>query len=688
MALKKELAVFICAAAITAMLVSCGDLENRDPSQSYKGPVCQLNVSKSPANGGAVNINGEDDAPAASVRPEGATITLIAKSAEGYEFINWTAESGSLPAFINGGSVANPVVTFTINSNVYIQANFQAKVCTLNINRIPAAGGDVLVDGISNPAGALTFNAGETITLEARPASGYLFTYWMVSGGSVAKWDSETTTMTLRANVTVTAAFHTPATVNPGELPGPLSPADITGGISGSGGSGGGTVNTYPFPGGMPAYTDVTVTAEGHAIDLYSVRVNPTHRWDTNTQNFCVQAPVAMFDMSGSVSIEVTTPVQVDASNVVVRPLAYNISPSVSGNRISFNIPKTGQYSVEWNNSQSAPNNALLIFANPIESFSGTRTLEAGMHGSQELGSGETLYLKPGAVVRGRIKMNSNSKLVGRGVIDGSHLDDWVNPGINAVIPIQTSGANNVEIRGVSIFDPNGWTVEFRDTSNVTIDNLKIISSRCNGDGISIQSSNGISITNSFLRTWDDGIVVKNYTGKDSYDISVSNCIFWTDLAQSMELGVETNKAARANPKIYDVAFEGITIFHALHKAPISIHNGDNAAISNITFRNIVVENYWSGLGDGWNYLIDITNLTGSGMGGASGWTKVSARGSISGVIVEGVKVLDGRPLMGARFDSREGGYINNVAIKDIYRGEIRQDFFGNIGNNTAISWQ
>ena len=574
----KKMAVFICAAVIAAMLSSCNDSGNGNTGQGYNGSGYQLNVYKNPANGGTININGVNNAPAASVRAAGETITLIAVPASGYTFQNWQAAAGSLPAFTQG-SVTNPVVTFKMNSNAYITANF--------------------------------------------------------TGGS---------------------------------------------GGGGGGGDGNGSVTTYPFPNGMSKYNGITVTAGGHNIDLYSVRANSARIYRTNTEDQATMQyiPIAMFDMSGSVKIEVTVS---SPSGVVVRPRELNISPSVSGNKISFNIPKAGQYSVEWSNLANNPRNCVLIFANPVENFSGTRTLGQGIHGNQEVHPGETLVLQPGAVVRGKIFMNSNSKLVGRGIIDGSHLRNYNNGGGGVTLPIETWQANNVEIRGISIFDPNAWTVQLQNTSNVTIDNLKIVSSRCNSDGISIQSSDNVTITNSFFRTWDDGITLKIYQNRNTYNVNVRNCIFWTDLAQCMEIGYETNKnGSNGNPRIYDSTFENITVFHALHKPVISIHNGDNAAVAGITFKNIVVENYQCGEGDGLNYLIDFNNL----------WNRdfstVSARGSISNCRVENVRVLGGKN-PSARFSSAGGGSINGITIKDIYVNGEKKGQFGTV-SSASISWQ
>ena len=433
----------------------------------------------------------------------------------------------------------------------------------------------------------------------------------------------------------------------------------------------------------LPIYSGVTMTANGANVELYSVRANNTHRWTTQTQYLCDQIPVGMFDMAGATPVEITLPL--DVTNVTVRPLSSGITAQRNGKKITFTINEPGQYSVEYNNNIK---NTVLIFANPVETFSGDITLETGIYEQNfDVPAGHTLHLKQGAVIRGSVRLNSGSKIVGRGIIDGSHLDDWVLIGHKATLPIEMYNASNVEINGISIFDPNAWTIQILDSSNVTIRNLKIISSRCNSDGISIQSSNNVTIENSFLRTWDDGIVVKNYTAKDSHAITARNCLLWTDLAQSLEIGVETNKGKRANPKIYDVTFENLTVLHALHKAPISIHNGDNAEISDITFRNITVEDYQSGMGDGWNYLIDITNLTGGAMGGDPSWTNVTARGSIHGALVDTVKIISGKN-PSARFDSREGGSIYDVTVKNLTRGSSPLDFSSKAGANCSITFE
>ncbi|MHB8130494.1 MAG: hypothetical protein ACYDEX_16005, partial [Mobilitalea sp.] len=131
----------------------------------------------------------------------------------------------------------------------------------------------------------------------------------------------------------------------------------------------------------------------------------------------------------------------------------------------------------------------------------------------------------------------------------------------------------------------------------------------------------------------------------------------WTDLAQSMEIGYETNKGKKDNALISDIAFENITVLNNFHKPVISVHNADDALITDVTFTNILVENAQMGSGDGDEipYLIDF-NIAQS-----SNWSTTKERGQIRNVLIDGVKVLSGR------FNtSRIHGFDETHTVEDI----------------------
>ncbi len=424
---------------------------------------------------------------------------------------------------------------------------------------------------------------------------------------------------------------------------------------------GNGSVVTYPST-GLSTDTGKTMTAGGKNVELIKTRVSNVHAWN-NGYPAASSTTVGMFDFSGTVTVSIKF--NTNLSSCVIRPTDKGIKGSISGNTVTFNISEAGQFSVEPNGDA---NNAVLVFANPTHNApsGNVNTITGKREQNITVNGGQTLYLAPGAVLKGSVVIQSGGTVTGRGIINGSEYDTWLN--IGARLPIETWAANGVNISGITILDSNAWNMQIQNSSNVTIDNVKIVGGRANNDGISIQSTDHVSIKNCFIRTWDDGIVVKNYQANHySNNITAENVVLWTDLAQSMEIGVETNKGNGGNPTIHTVTFNKIYVIHAMHKAPISIHNGDNAAISGIKFTNIYVDDFHAGQGDGWNYLIDITNLTGGDMGGSPAWTTVGARGSISDVEITNVKVNETNSSVRCRVDSSRGGSTTGIKIKDLY---------------------
>lgn len=445
-----------------------------------------------------------------------------------------------------------------------------------------------------------------------------------------------------------------------------------------------GTVVTYAST-GLSTDTSKSMTAGGKNIELIKTRVSNDHSWNSGYPS-ASSTTVGMFDFSGTVTVSIKF--NVSLSSCVIRPTDKGVKGSISGNTVTFNISEAGQFSVEPNGDA---NNAVLVFANPTHTApsGNVNTVTGKREQNITVTGGQTLYLAPGAVLKGSVVIQSGGTVTGRGIINGSEYDTWLN--IGARLPIETWDANNVNINGITILDSNAWNMQLQKSSQITIDNVKIVGGRANNDGISIQSTNNVKITNCFIRTWDDGIVVKNYQANVySHDITAENVVLWTDLAQSMEVGVETNKGNGANPTIHTVTFNKIYVIHAMHKAPISIHNGDNAAISGIKFTNIYVDDFHAGQGDGWNYLIDITNLTGAGMGGAAAWTTVQARGSISNITISNVKVNETNSSVRCRVDSSQGGSTTGINISNLYIKGTKVTDAGGCGmsvNSASVSF-
>lgn len=412
---------------------------------------------------------------------------------------------------------------------------------------------------------------------------------------------------------------------------------------------------------------NTTVKVNGYESYVYETNVNHNRSWEPRYLPTQSRTPITYFDFAGIANIEVTVP-EIDLKTVKISPVSLGLVPVIDAENhtVSFTITEQGNYTLTFNDS---PVRALHIFANPLES----NVLSPDDANVIYIGPGEwniesimmednqTLYISGGAVIHGIVNANyaKNVKVLGRGIIDGSQYKTW--GGTTAYIPLKFDYCDNVEIRDIIVLNPNAWVLNSDSTKNALVDGVRIISSRPNGDGITLQSCENYTVQNCFVRSWDDSLVVKNYHG-DSNNIVFSNDQVWTDLAQSMEIGFETNKGSKENAVISGVLFEDITVLNNFHKPIISIHNSDDATVKDITYRNITIENVQSGAGDGLDmpYLIDFWIMQNAG------WTTTKERGQIRNVTIDGVKVLSGRSLASRIQGFDETHTIEDITIKNV----------------------
>lgn len=459
----------------------------------------------------------------------------------------------------------------------------------------------------------------------------------------------------------------------------------------------------YEGPKPVEPSATASMKVDGNELFVYDTAVNNTHTWASNYKPSLSTAPVTSFDFDGGpVTMEITVLDQTELGDVVVRPLASGIKATVEGNVISFPIAEPDVYTVEWGGSAM---NAMHIFANAIDYDAPTGSTDTVKYigpgawsiDTMVLKDGMEVYISGGAIIRGTVIGNgvNGAKISGHGFFDGSWNESWMLAGRTAYVPISLSKCRDIDISGIALLDPNAWCVNIYNCDNITIDGIKIITARPNGDGITIQSSRDVTVTDSFIRSWDDSLVVKNYAsekGTDSVNITFDGCQVWTDLAQSMEVGYETNKGKKLKPTIQDITFRNITVLHNFHKPVMSIHNADDAAVSGISFRNIIVEDASMGKGDaGKNaQLIDITIAV-------SSWSSTTTRGTVEDVSFDGIYVLDGDDTI----DFMEGNFcpINirgfdeehlcrNITVNDLYiLGEPVTDATVLDNPSTSIDW-
>ncbi len=425
----------------------------------------------------------------------------------------------------------------------------------------------------------------------------------------------------------------------------------------------------YEGPKTMESSSDAKVSVNGYELFVYDVMVNHEHIWNANTQP--VRTPMTYFDFDGRADISIKMPaLEAGIESAEVLPTAKGIKAEVANGEVRFSITEAGQYTVVFNGSVSK---ALHIFASAPE----TDVPDADDPNVYYIGPGEwtmdaialkdnqTLYLSGGAVLHSVISVAGakNVRICGRGIIDGSDYPAWNQQGSYARVPIDINHSSNVALEGITVVNSNCWNVNSYSSSNVKMDNVKVISGRQNGDGFTFQSCTNHTVTNCFARTWDDSLVVKNYSGSTK-GITFSNVQIWTDLAQSMEIGYETDKGLTLDPEISDVLFENITVLYNFHKPVISIHNSDDAYVHDIVYRNITVENAMMQGDNGFNKeLIEMTLQN-------SAWSTVKDEfGSIDNVLIDGLTVVNtvnGKIPASRLSGQSEDNRITNVTFKNI----------------------
>ncbi len=352
------------------------------------------------------------------------------------------------------------------------------------------------------------------------------------------------------------------------------------------------TIAIAQAPNGEALCEDFEVTVGGNPVPVYSCRVSamPFNQVWPGYQRPVDQTELAGFaywDADGSAPVEVVCHRPIES--VEVRPRSFAITPQVEGNRIRFDLAPPRGVVVEVN----GPHGALHLFPSPLETDApqaegpGLIYFGPGVHrpGRVTLESNQTVYIAPGAVVYGGLHATgaSNIKILGRGIIDLSPFERDQGGG-----NIRLTDCDNITIDGVVMRDPDVWCCSLFGCRNATISNVKLIGLwRYNADGIDVCNSQNVTIQNSFIRSFDDSIVVKGL--KFRGDLPVKNihargCVIWNDWGRAFEIGAET-----CAPEISNVLFEDSDAIHTVHIA-LDIQHGDRAAVRNIVFSDIRVE--------------------------------------------------------------------------------------------------
>lgn len=343
----------------------------------------------------------------------------------------------------------------------------------------------------------------------------------------------------------------------------------------------------YDWPGDMPDSNDFKVWVDGKELALYNTK----------------PAAVGIFDMSGPVKVKVAC--KNDVKWATIRPLSLNIPFVRQNDTLLFTLEKPSKISLELNNEHTR---CLYLFASKPEEFNGMEKEEDNLYfepgkihdaGVIYPKSGQRVIIPGGAIVKGSIYAHEveDIQIMGNGILDCTdnqelEIEGW-DRSIRAMV---LNKVKNSSVQGIHIINSLVWTIEPMYAKNLLINDISIVNWDYGSDGIDMVGCQDITIQNSFIRANDDCIVIKSWVNSkyghdlsksaDVKNIKITGSTFWNMAwGNALEIGFEL----RAN-KIENILFEDCDILHVDRGAAMSIHNGDYATVSDITYRDIRVE--------------------------------------------------------------------------------------------------
>lgn len=317
-----------------------------------------------------------------------------------------------------------------------------------------------------------------------------------------------------------------------------------------------GNLKTYRVPDGYPQEGEplFNVSVNGHYAGVYT---------DVNAWSKLVS--FSYFDFAPQQEVEVAVTTLNSFSSYRILPESNNISSTREGNIIRFKLKKTYQnLSIVFDDDYKG--NTLHLFANAIDADAPTESTSnlvyfgpgyhdlTKTHGGKLTTGNKDVYIAGGAVVSGAIVANGNgNRISGHGILMKTTPNDLV---------LIANYAKSTTFEGIIVCSHRngGWTVGMHEASDITVQNLKVVSTRyASTDGFDIVNSNNITLKNVFIRSCDDAIAIKGLINREpaqcppNENMLFENLQLWNDCNNAMCLGAETRAKHYKNIHFKDI---------------------------------------------------------------------------------------------------------------------------------------
>lgn len=358
---------------------------------------------------------------------------------------------------------------------------------------------------------------------------------------------------------------------------------------------------TYPegLRTGIPHNDDFTVRVrtkggEWKETFEYKVQVDMDRVQDASMVQFDMDEPVEVMVKKNNGIIQ----------TVDIRPKSKGIEYKQVENCILFTLDKPQYLSVEFNGDRL---HNLHLFANPVEKEVYTESKEGvmyfgpGTHRPKDLPNNQisipsntTVYLAPGAVVEAKLLVDhaENVRIIGRGII------------YKGIRGIEVTDSKNVYIDGITVVNPDHYSIFGGGSKDITVRNFKAFSCRGWSDGIDMMSCQNIDIENIFMRNSDDCMAFYNHRWNwwgGTNNVNVRRAVLWADIAHPINIGGHGDPEAEIGENIENLTFKDIDILeHDEDDYPyqgcMAVVCGDKNLARNILFEDIRIESIQEGM--------------------------------------------------------------------------------------------
>lgn len=143
----------------------------------------------------------------------------------------------------------------------------------------------------------------------------------------------------------------------------------------------------------------------------------------------------------------------------------------------------------------------------------------------------------------------------------------------------------NVKVSGITLKNAACWVQTYKQCTGVTIDSIRVISTDYwNNDGIDIDNSRNVKITNSFINAADDGICLKSGSKSGSCEnIYVANCTIRSS-ASAFKIGTASFGSFK------NIKVRNLTIYDT-YRSAIAIEAVDGAILQDVDIQNVKAAN-------------------------------------------------------------------------------------------------